>query len=356
MLAHRLHGQMDLRLQEEPEPDLRPGDVRLNVAYSGICGSDVHSYYADDDALPRLGHEGEGAVKGRPFYVGHETVGTVSEIADDVTAVEVGDRVAVFPLIACGECRQCVDEYPVNCERFDRGVSTVGFGAPIGGLAQSMVIPQSLAIKIPDGLSLLQGSLLEPLSVAATAVQRSAPSPDQVALVTGGGLVGVGVVLALKANGVKAIVLSETSVARRQNLVGVEGLTVCDPTMDDVAATVREQSAGAGADLVFECSGAPQAFDLAMKVAGKRSRIVLIALHHHVFPLSPSRAALNEVTVVGHNATTKRGFVSAADWLERGLLPVHDWVTTIDFARVVEDGLEPSRTGQLFKAVVEIAP
>lgn len=354
MLAHRLHGQMDLRLQEEPEPDLGPGDVRLKVAYSGICGSDVHSYYADDDALPRLGHEGEGAVKGRPYFVGHETVGTVTEIAGDVTAVEVGDRVAVFPLIACGECRQCLDEYPVNCERFDRGVSTVGFGAPIGGLAESMVIPESLAIKLPDGLSLLQGSLLEPLSVAATAVERSAPSPDHVALVTGGGLVGVGAVLALRAHGVRTIIMSETSAARRENMVGFEGLTVLDPTTDDVAAAVREQSAGRGADLVFECSGAPQAFEVAMEIAAKRSRIVLIALHHHLFPLSPTRLALNEVTVVGHNATTKSGFVAAADSLERGLLPIADWVTAVDFTRVVEDGLEPSRTGQLFKAVVEV--
>lgn len=342
MQAYRLHGQLDLRLQDEPEVDLQPGEVRLKVAYSGICGSDVHYYYADDDALP-----------GRPHHLGHEVAGTVTEIAGDVTTVEVGDRVAVFPLIACGECPECLDDHPVTCERYDRGVSTVGCGAPIGGLAESMIVPQSLPMKLPDGLSLLQGALLEPLSVSATAVKRSNPLPEHVGLVTGGGLIGVGAVLALKANGVKKIILSETSAERRKNLDGIEGLTVLDPTVDDVAAAVREQSGGRGANLVFECSGASQALELAMEVTRKRGRIVLIALHQRLFPMNPTRVGLREFTIVGHNATTRSGFEAVADWLQRGLLPIEDWVTTVDFGRVVEAALEPSRTGQLFKAVVE---
>src|SRR5947208_8664856 len=105
MRAYRLFGQHDLRLQDEPDPALKPGEVRLRMAYVGVCGTDLHYYYADDGAFDR------------PQHIGHELSATVIEVAPDVASVAVGDRVAVFPLISCGECGECRAGYSISCER-----------------------------------------------------------------------------------------------------------------------------------------------------------------------------------------------------------------------------------------------
>jgi len=343
MQAYRLFGQLDLRLQDEPDPALKPGEARLRMAHVGVCGTDLHYYYAEDAALPF-----------RPQHIGHELSATVTEVAPDVTSVAVGDRVAVFPLISCGECGECRAGYPVSCERVDREVSTVGCGGPIGGLAEHTVIPADLAVKLPDGVSLLQGALIEPLSVAAAAVLRSNMDKDGVAVVTGAGLIGIGCALALQATGVSKVVVVELSAERRKNLADIDGLTVLDPANDDVDGIIASMSGGTGADVVFECAGAEKAMDLAFSVTRKRGRIVIIGLHEKLYPLNAILALAKELTIQGHSAYSRAAFEAVIDWMGQGLLPVEQWVTHVGFDRIVEDALEPSRRGQLVKAVIDV--
>jgi (R,R)-butanediol dehydrogenase/meso-butanediol dehydrogenase/diacetyl reductase len=343
MRAYRLFGQHDLRLQEEPDPALEPGEARLQMAHVGVCGTDLHYYFADD-----------GAMIDRPQHIGHELSATVVEVAPDVTSVSVGDRVAVFPLISCGECAECDAGHPISCERVDRATSTVGCGGPIGGLAEHTVIPADLAVKLPDGVSLLQGALVEPLSVAATAVLRAGTREDGVAVVTGAGLIGIGCALSLRATGLSKVVVVELSEERRKNLAGFEGLTVLDPVKDDVDGIVRSMSGGSGADVVFECAGAAKALDLAFSITRKRGRIVIIGLHERPYQMSALLTLAKELTVQGHSGESRAAFASVIDWMDQGLLPVDQWVTHVGFDRIIEDALEPSRRGQLVKAVIDI--
>jgi (R,R)-butanediol dehydrogenase / meso-butanediol dehydrogenase / diacetyl reductase len=343
MQAYRLFGQHDLRLQDEADPDLKPGEVRLRMAYVGVCGTDLHYYFAEDDA--RLA---------RPRHIGHELSATVIEVAPEVASVSVGDRVAVFPLISCSECDECRAGYPISCERVDRAVSTVGCGGPIGGLAEHTVIPADLAVKLPDSVTLLQGALIEPLSVAATAVLRANTSKDGVAVVMGAGLIGIGCALALRATGVSKVVVVELSEERRKNLADIEGLTVVDPASDDVDGIVRSMSGGFGADIVFECAGAAKAMDLAFSVTRKRGRIIIIGLHERPYSMNALLALAKELTIQGHSGESRAAFESVIDWMGRGLLPVDQWVTHVGYDRIVEDALEPSRRGQLIKAVIDI--
>ncbi|KAB2341590.1 alcohol dehydrogenase catalytic domain-containing protein [Actinomadura rudentiformis] len=342
MQAYRLFGQHDLRLQDEPDPDLKAGEVRLRMAYVGICGTDLHYYFAEDDALPS-----------RPRHIGHELSATVAEAAPDVTSVSVGDRVAVFPLISCGECGECRAGHPISCERVDRSVSTVGCGGPIGGLAEHTVIPADLAVKLPDSVSLLQGALIEPLSVAATAVLRANTNRDGVALVTGAGLIGIGCALALRATGVSTVVV-ELSEERRKTLADIEGLTVLDPVSDDIDGIVRSMSGGSGADVVFECAGAAKAMDLAFSITRRRGRIVVIGLHERPYSMNALLVLAKELTIQGHSGESREAFEAVIDWMDRGLLPVDQWVTLVGYDRIVEDALEPSRRGRLIKAVIEV--
>ncbi|QFU92533.1 putative zinc-type alcohol dehydrogenase-like protein YjmD [Amycolatopsis sp. YIM 10] len=330
-------------MRDEPDPELKPGEVRLQMAFVGTCGTDLHYFYADDDAMPA-----------RPQHIGHELSATVIEVAPDVTSISAGDRVAVFPLIACGECAECRAGYPISCERVDRTVSTVGCGGPIGGLAERTVVPAELAVKLPDDVSLLQGALIEPLSVAAAAVIRARATEDDVAVVTGAGLIGIGCALALRATGVSKIVVVELSEERRKNLAGVGGLTVVDPASEDVDAVVRSMSGGLGANVVFECAGAAKAMDLAFSVTRKRGRIVIIGLHQRPYSMNALLALSKELTIQGHSGYSRSAFSSVIEWMSRGLLPVSQWVTRTSFDRIVEDAFEPSHRGQLVKAVIEI--
>ena len=215
-------------------------------------------------------------------------------------------------------------------------------------------MPAELAIKLPDSITSRQGALVEPLSVATSAVLRSNLEKDSVAVVTGAGLIGIGCALALRAAGLSKIVVVELSEKRRRNLAGMEGLTVVDPANDDVNAIVREMSGDAGAEVVFECAGAAAALSLAISVARKRGRIVVIGLHERPFQMNANLVLANELTIQGHSGYSRRAFAAVIDWMEQGLLPVEQWVTHVAFDRVIEDALEPSRKGQLIKAVIDI--
>ncbi|MDX2676720.1 zinc-binding dehydrogenase [Streptomyces sp. NY05-11A] len=343
MHAYRLFGQHDLRLVDEPDLPLKPGEARLRMAHVGVCGTDLHYYYAPDNA----GID-------RPRHIGHELSATVIEVASDVTSVDVGDRVAVFPLLSCGACGECRAGYPVSCEQVDRKVSTVGCGAPIGGLAEHTVIPSDLAMRLPDSVTLLQGALIEPLAVATAAVLRSHLSKDSVAVVTGAGLIGSGCALALRASGVSKVVVVELSEERRKSLAEVEGLTILDPVNDDVVGIVPSLSGGSGADAVFECAGSPKAMDLAFSVARNRGRLVIIGLHERPYRMNTLLALFKELTIQGHSAYSRAAFETVIAWMTQGLLPVERWVTRVAFDRIVEDAFEPSRQGQLIKAVIDI--
>ncbi|WP_338889241.1 alcohol dehydrogenase catalytic domain-containing protein [Rhodococcus sovatensis] len=344
MISLQLHGEQDLRLEDVQVAEVGKGDVKIKVAYNGICGSDLHFYYA----ASRSGWS-------RPRNIGHEISGVVAEVGSDVSDVSVGDRVSVYPIDSCGSCVQCVDGHPVLCEVLDRSVSTVGCGSPIGGMGEYCVVPNHLIIPLPDGLSLAQGALVEPIAVAATAVERAQLKADSVVVVSGGGPIGIGAVLSLEAMGITNFVVSEPSEARRAALTNLTSARVIDPTSEDLPAIVRELSGGRGADVVLECAGAGAAFDAALAIVRKRGKIVMIGLFEKPYQLLPNGIALNEISIVGHNGSTQDVFRTVMRWMEEGKIPTDSWVTYVPLAESVEGGFEPLRRGEEIKVLVDIA-
>lgn len=344
MISYQLHGEQDMRLEQVDVAPVGPTDVKIRVAFNGICGSDLHFYYA-------------GARTGwtRPRNIGHEISGTVTEIGNDVTDVEIGDRVCVFPIDSCESCQRCTAGYPVLCEVVDRSVSTIGCGSPIGGMGEFCVVPSRLIIALPDKLSLSDGALIEPLAVAATAVQRAALSPDDIVLVSGGGPIGIGTVLALEAMGLTNFVVSEPSEARQHALKKLTTARVVDPVNEDLPSIVRELSGGRGVDVIFECAGAGASLDAALTVVRQLGKVVLIGLFEAPYQLIPNAVALNEITMVGHNGSTKEAFRTVIGWMEQGKIPTDSWVKHVPLAESVEHGFEPLRRGEAIKILVEVA-
>ena len=212
MKAARFHGKEDLRIEEVPEPSPGPGQVKLRNAFAGICGSDLHFFFYPESLPFSLDepHPLTGATL--PQILGHEFSGTVVEIGEGVTAVQVGDRCAVFPLaVSCGECAACRRGLPFSC----RLMGSLGSNVEGGGLSEFTVCDASKAHVLPDGVDLRMGALVEPMAVGWHAASRSGAEPGGSALVAGAGPIGIGAWFAFKARGVEKVLVSEPSADRR---------------------------------------------------------------------------------------------------------------------------------------------
>ncbi|KAL2837183.1 chaperonin 10-like protein [Aspergillus pseudoustus] len=272
MRAARFHGRGDIRIDQIEEPVCGEGEVKIRPAFVGICGSDLHEYLGGPIVIPTKPHALTGGQL--PVTLGHEFSGTIEEVGQGVTGLKVGDRVAVRPNLSDGDCPSCVFGRPNCC----RKLGFIGFSSNAGGLSDHVAVPAKHAIPLPEGFPLDLAALVEPLTVAWHAVDRSPVETAQTAIVVGGGPIGLAVVQVLKARGVKNIIVAEVSDQRREYAQILGATHVFNPITDDVVAKVRALTNDAGADISFECSGAQAGFDTAMNGIRVRGTTTIVSL------------------------------------------------------------------------------
>lgn len=208
MKALRWHAARDLRLGdlELQAPDA--GEVELQIAYCGICGSDLHEYQDGPHAIPNAeAHPISGCRA--PLTLGHEFCGVISAIGAGVTGLEIGDRVAVEPEYRCGECRYCREGQYNLCE-------SMGFIGLMGdgGFAERALVPAYMLHRLPENVSLRQAAVLEPAAVALHALRRSSLMPGQRCVVFGLGPIGLLLVILARLRGVEDITAIDVSPER----------------------------------------------------------------------------------------------------------------------------------------------
>jgi (R,R)-butanediol dehydrogenase/meso-butanediol dehydrogenase/diacetyl reductase len=347
MLAARLHGAGDLRIDELPLPEPGPGEVRLRVACGGLCGTDVHYYFSGPTRDATVPHPLTGATL--PQVLGHEFAGTVDRIGAEVTSVALRDRVCVEPLYTCGECERCRGGYRHLC----RLSASHGLSAPGGGLAEYTVVPAGFLHPLPESLSLADGALVEPLAVALNGVLRSGVQPGGKAVIFGCGPIGLGVLLGLRASGVSDVFVVEPS--RERAAIGRRfGAAVLDPQAEDPVAAILRATGGRGADAAFECAGAAASFAAAPQVVAARGRVVVMALFESDVALRPNLVFLpDEVEVVGSRAYAAGVFDRVIELMAAGNYPLDGWVEHIRLDGV-RDGLERLRRGAAMKVLVDL--
>lgn len=292
MRALRLHGPRDLRLDDIPEPRLRPGTVKVKVEWAGICGSDLHFY----EALP-YPVEYEHPVTGEPgpHVIGHEFSGRVTEVADDVTGILAGAAVVVEPTLFDGTCPACLRGETNLCDNS----GFVGINGWGGGMSEYVVLPAHRIHLLPDSVSTATGALIEPLTVAWHAVRRSALRPGETSAIIGAGPIGLGLLMAAKAQGAGTVVVSEPNRARREAALAYGADLVVDPLSENLLDRVREATGGQGVDTSFEASGAGKpAVDSLIGVLRKGGRAVTVAPCRPV-EFSPSTLLTTEVVYTG---------------------------------------------------------
>jgi (R,R)-butanediol dehydrogenase/meso-butanediol dehydrogenase/diacetyl reductase len=312
------HGARRLAIEERSTPAPGAGEVRIAVAYTGICGTDLHIYHGDMDA--RVGAEA---------VIGHEMSGRIEAIGPDVSGWTVGQPVTVMPTRSCGRCPACVRGNSNICHAME----FLGIDSP-GAMQSFWNIPAGLVLALPEDLSLDRGALVEPVAVAVHDVRRAGVAAGDHVVVIGGGPVGV--LIALVAHRRDAhIILVEPDPFRRSVATGL-GIEAVDPTTTDVVALVEERTAGAGADIAFEVSGSAAGVSTAVDVLTTRGRLVMVAIHPQPRPVNLHRFFWRELELRGARLYQRDDVVEAIRLVASGTVAADRLISRIEPIEAVD--------------------
>lgn len=237
------------------------GQVRIRIAYCGICGTDMHVYHGNMDARVGLNR-----------IVGHEMSGVIDALGEGVDNFKLGQKVVVRPLDHCGDCPACNADHEHICHNLKfLGLDTDG------AMQELWTVPAHTLHLLPDDLRLDHAALIEPVAVACHDVRLSALKAGEDVVVIGGGPIGVLVAMAARDAGGN-VVISEVN-PNRLAIAEKLGFDTVNPAKTDLAATIATRTGGKGADVVFEVSGTQPGVDAMTAVAATRARIVMVAIH-----------------------------------------------------------------------------
>lgn len=308
-----------LELVEQPEPVLEAGDILVEVAACGVCGSDLESLRHGSNVTP-------GQV------MGHEIGGRVVDPAG-VPGLAAGAVVALRPLLACGECPSCRRGSPQLCER--SLVQGLGYGLP-GGFAERVRVPRAAVggnvVVLPAALDPALAALVEPLAVSLRGVKHAEVGPGEVAVVFGLGQIGLGAVALARLRGAAEVVAVDPSPLRRKAALAAGATVVVDPLETKVDLVVRELTGpgpyglGAAADAAIECSGVPASFTAAVKSLRPEGRLSLIAHSREPFAVKSGRIVEKEIRVQGSFAYQDE-MQEVADLVHAGRLDLAPFVS-----------------------------
>ncbi len=314
MQAAFLYGIRDVRIDQVPTPTPGPGEVLLQIAAVGVCGSDVH-YYLEG----RIGSQ----VVTDPIVMGHEFSARVAALGPGVAGLEIGQLVAVDPAIPCGACEQCLQGHPNLCPQV-RFCGT----PPINGVfAEYAVMPAENCFPLPANVTAEQGAMLEPLGVALHAVNLAHLKPGDTVAVLGAGPIGLLTAAVAKASGASAIWMTEPLAYRRDFAEETVADGVFDPIDAGGIEAIQRLSGGRGVDVVFESAGAPVTPQHAVQLARFGGKVILTAIPADdtiAFSASISRRKGLTIKMVRR---MKHTYPRAISLVERGVVDVNALIT-----------------------------
>ncbi len=256
MKAAMWRGIDELEIEEVPIPTPGPLDVLVKVAACGVCGTDVHIL------------EGKFPIFAPPRVIGHEYVGTVAAVGNEVTKVKVGDRVAVEQGLPCDRCYFCRDGREHQClHRY----------AHPGGYAEYTCVLERMCHKLPDGLPFEIGALAEPVACALRVLDLVMIRSGDVALVQGGGTIGCIMTQLLLHSGICKVIVSEPVEHRRKIVEAVGGIPV-DPRSRDLSVLLSQETDGLGPEYVFDCVGHPALLEQGIELVQKGGTVFIVGV------------------------------------------------------------------------------
>ena len=319
MFAALITGKSTLEMVEFPDPTPSPSGVVVDVAYCGICGTDIHAYQS-----------------GRPYnpaICGHEWTGSLSAVGSEVKGLSEGDRVVVAIAPACGRCAPCRAGQADRCMvSFLSALGREPGAPPHGGFASRIPVEASRVVKAHAALSDEQAAQVEPTTVAFHAVRRSGIRLGDVAVVQGAGPIGLGTMQWVRAAGAGVVVGIEPN-ERRRALARDLGAHHCVAPGAEADALVKELTHGLGADIVYECVGRPFAVQSAVDLARRGGSMCLIGLAEEDAPITPGSWLIKEINVTSALAYNHEEFDMVMGMIADGRFrtePMHSSTVGLD--------------------------
>ena len=278
-----LERQHELALRDIDLPlEVGPGMVKIKIHTVGVCGSDVH-YYTHG----RIG----GFVVNEPMVLGHEAAGVVVETGAGVRHLKVGDRVCMEPGIPDANSRAS----RLGMYNIDPAV-TFWATPPIHGvLTPHVVHPANYTFKLPDNVSFAEGAMVEPFAVGLQAAHKARIAPGDTGVVIGAGPIGIMVAIAAVAGGCARVIVADMMPDKLRIAAQYPGIIPVNIREKPLVDAVNELTEGWGADVVFECSGSPRAYETLNALPRPGGCVVLVGLPVDRVPFDVSGATTKEL-------------------------------------------------------------
>lgn len=334
MKAAVWHGHKDVRVEEMPEPEAKPGYVKIKVAWAGICGTDRHEYVGPNFIPVKTPHRLTGRTA--PLIMGHEFSGVIVDVGEGVTNWKKGDRVTANGTLSCGQCPMCRAGRENICSKLGfLGVSTDG------AFAEYVIVEQKRLFKIPDNVSLKDAVLCEPLACGLHAVNiMNFDFDGTTVVVSGDGIIGLSAAIACKQAGAKNVIISGVGTFKK-SLTDEIGLKHVDITQENLLDVVKQETDSWMADAAFECVGVESSLHSAIKSTRPAASVMVMGVFEKppVFPMNDfqegerilytSQAHINEIGI-------------CLDNMSKGKYPYIEKMITgvVDLDDIVEGGFE----------------
>ena len=297
----------------ENNRELIPGadEVKIKIAYCGICGTDLHIFHGKMDSRVKI-----------PQSIGHEASGTVVEIGSNVIDYNIGDKVVVRPLKWCGLCNTCKAGNNHICPDLKfMGIDTEG------AFQEYWTVPAMTLHKCPEDISLKLAALIEPLAVACHDVKRARIAVGEKVVVLGAGPIGLLVAMVARHAGAQVIIseLNEYRLSIAEKL----GFSTFNPSQGDLVKYIHEVTEGDGADVIFEVTASTAGAEVMTEIVKPRGRILLVGIYNQPKEINLFKFFWRELEMLGARVYEREDYEHAIEIAAKRTLPLESIISDI---------------------------
>lgn len=299
-----------LELQDLPEPPVKPNECRVRVRAAGVCGSDLDGFL------------GRSKKRVPPLVLGHEFSGEIVEIGREISDFRVGDSVAVYPLVTCGQCIYCRGGRNQICQ--NRKIYGLDFN---GALAEYVSAPRQCLFRLPAGMSFVEGALVEPLANALHVMVNYPVVDGQTGLVYGAGPIGLFIFMVAKYLGARRLAVVDLNPHRLRILKELGADLVLDASERDPVESVLQWSEGRGVDFAVDAVGRPICRQNTLACTAPGGRIVWIGLGEDLCEIDGRVVVTRELEIKGSYAYGLQDFARSIAMIEQRVLPLTSFIS-----------------------------